>query len=145
MPEDMPEEDLVRIIVRNDYSDLETGALDPTKREDRRRSKQEILDTLGIVILVAFFATIYGGESLLTEAEASVRGSEFPNSVILNVPQGGKTPITEMEPNVFLQGYMMKIIPFHVHWVAWLRNICPNSWWLGAKIPKALIAQSNLF
>jgi hypothetical protein len=92
MPEDMSEKDLARISVRTDYFDLETGALDPTKREERRRSVQGILDTLGIVILVDFFATIHGGELLLSGAEASVQGLEFPNSVILNVPKRGKTP-----------------------------------------------------
>jgi hypothetical protein len=60
-------------------------------------------------------------------------------------PNAARLQITEIEPNVFLQGYMMTIILLHAHWVAWLRNICPNLWWLGAKIPEALIAQSDLF
>jgi hypothetical protein len=44
---------------------------------------RNILDTLGIVTLVSFFAGVCEGESLLTAAEASVY--EFPSSVILNL------------------------------------------------------------
>jgi hypothetical protein len=89
MPEDMPEEEYARISVRTDYFDAETGAVDARKREERRESVRDILDSLGVVILVGFFA-LFG--ELFTAAEDHARGSEFPNSVLLNCPRGGKHP-----------------------------------------------------